>query len=272
MKKLLLLGASLLPALILAQQPPKTEPSTPIAKDEGQIIRLQGVPLESVLELYSRLTGRTILAAPNLPKVTFELDTPPLTNEEVIQLLDTALAQRQIIIIPQGNKTLKVVPAAEGPRQAMIPMEVKRDELPDAMGYVAVKVKIHHVLPSQLVDILNTFARMPMAVVALDDSLMLRDYAMNVKRMMEVIEDIDVKPTTFDEKIPLKNRAPEEISRIMTELTTGIDPPLSASMAFLPLNEAKALLVVAPFKAELERAKSIIEKLDQSQNSNPTQP
>ena len=167
---------------------------------------------------------------------------------------------------------VKVVPAAQAHLEALAPMEVKREKLPDAMGYVAVKVKIQHVLPSQLVDILNTFAAMPNAVIALDDSLMLRDYAMNIKRMMEVIEDIDVKPTTFDEKIPLKNRAPEEISRIMTELTTGIDPPLPASMTFLPLNEAKAVLVIAPFKAELERAKSTIEKLDQIQNSNPKQP
>ena len=271
MKKFFLLGAALVQAHLMAQPAPK--PAPPAPEDEGQIIRLQGVPLSTVLELYSRLTGKTVLAAQNLPKVTFDLSTlSPLTNDEAIHFLESALDQRAISIIPQGDKILKVIPSAETVKSTMAPMEVKRGKLPDTLGYVVVNVKIKNVLPHQLVDILTPFSSKPNAVIALDDSVLLRDRTLNVKRMLEVIEDIDLKPNAFNEKILLNNRTPEEICRIMRELTTDPNSPWPPSMTFLPLNGAKAVVVVAPFKSELTRAKSIINKLDQSKNSNPTQP
>ncbi len=271
MKKLLLLGTVLVQVHLPAQPAPK--PAPPAPEDEGQIIRLQGVPLSTVLELYSRLTGKTILAAQNLPKVIFDLKTlNPLTNYETIHFLESALEQRGISIIPQGDKILKVIPSAETVKNAMAPIEVKRGKLPDTLGYVVVKVKIKNVLPKQMIDILTPFSAKPNAVIALDDSVLLRDRTLNVKRMMKVIEDIDIKPVTFEEKIPVKNRTSGEICQLMNSLTSSLNSPWPASMAFLPLNEAKAVLVIAPFKSDLTRAKSIINKLDQSKNSNPTQP
>jgi hypothetical protein len=273
MKKLLLLGTVLVQVHLPAQPAPKPIPLAPELKDEGQIILLQGVPLETVLDLYSTLTGKTILAAQNLPKVIFDLKTlNPLTNDETIHFLESALEQRGISIIPQGDKILKVIPSAETVKNAMAPIEVKRGKLPDTLGYVVVKVKIKNVLPKQMIDILTPFSAKPNAVIALDDSVLLRDRTLNVKRMMKVIEDIDIKPVTFEEKIPVKNRTSGEICQLMNSLTSSLNSPWPASMAFLPLNEAKAVLVIAPFKSDLTRAKSIINKLDQSKNSNPTQP
>ena len=275
MKKILLLGAALFQAHLVAQPAPKPAPK-PVDltnKDEGHIIRLQGVPLETILEIYGTLTGKTILASLNLPKLAFDLYTlSPLTKEETIHFLESVLEQNAVAIIPQGNKVMKAMPSNETVKSAVVPIEVKREKLADTLGYVMVKVKIENVLPRQMIGILTPFSSKPNAVIALDDSLLLRDRTLNVKRMMEVIDDIDIKPVTFQEQISLKNRSPEEVCLIMQKLTAGLNSPWPSSMTFLPLNQAKALIVVAPLKSELARAKSIINKLDQPKNYEPTQP
>ena len=275
MKKLFFLGLALFGAHLVAQPAPKTvgPESPPANKGEDQIIRLKGAPLETILEIYGTLTGKTILASLNLPKLSFDLNTlSPLTKEETVHFLESVLEQNAVAIIPQGNKVMKAMPSDETVKSAVVPIEVKREKLADTLGYVVVKVKVENVLPRQMIGILTPFSSKPNAVIALDDSLLLRDRTLNVKRMMEVIDDIDIKPVAFEEKIPLKNRSPEEVCLIMQKLTAGLNSPWPSSMTFLPLNKAKALIVVAPLKSELARAKSIINKLDQPKNSEPTQP
>ena len=141
MKKLFFLGVALFEAHLVAQPAPKTVgPESPLPnKEEGQIIRLQGAPLETILEIYGTLTGKTILASLNLPKLSFDLNTlSPLTKEEPIHFLESVLEQNAVAIIPQGNKVMRAMPSNETVKSAVVPIELKREKLADTLGYVVV--------------------------------------------------------------------------------------------------------------------------------------
>ena len=81
-------------------------------------------------------------------------------------------------------------------------------QLPDLGQYMTHVVQLKYAKPSELVPVLTPFVKIPNAMLPLDANqiLVLRDYAENVKRMLEMIKEIDVAvPSEYvQEVIPIK--------------------------------------------------------------------
>src|SRR5207249_3670601 len=79
--------------------------------------------------------------------------------------------------------------------------------------------------PTELVPVLTPFASLATAVMPIDASqiLVLRDHTENVKRMLEMIERIDVMvPSEFiSEVIPIKYAKVEDIASALNSLSGG---------------------------------------------------
>jgi len=72
-------------------------------------INFQGVDLSQVLEVYSKLVGRTLLRA-GLPQASIILKTEtPLTKTEAIEALQAVLALNGISVVNVGDKFVKVL-------------------------------------------------------------------------------------------------------------------------------------------------------------------
>ena len=173
------------------------------------LIKFNEADLGQVLEIYQQLTGRTVMRGPTLPqtKITIQTQTE-LTRKEAIQALDSILSLNGIAMIPQGEKFVKAVPQGEAGTAAPRFNEVKRAELPESGSLVAQVVRLTNALPRDVAQALVPFAKLPNSVLGIDSAgiLVLRDYAENVKRMMEVLEQIDVVPQQEFESIviPIK--------------------------------------------------------------------
>ena len=76
-----------------------------------------------------------------------------------------------------------------------------------------------------MVQVLQPFAKIPNAILPIDSSqiLVLRDYTENVKRMLEMIKEVDVAvPSEFvDEVIPIKYALASEIASALNSLSSG---------------------------------------------------
>ena len=237
-KTAIITGILALATATLAQSVPQPTPQ-PVAqsialpsKDEAEPIvipaghTMQGVPLSALLEEYGRLVERTILAAQNLPKVTFDFKTNnPLTYQEARAFYETLLSQRQIAVIPLGEKFVQVIPAAEVSKTPPKFTTMSKDELPDGEIYIIKTVQLEHALPSELADVLNSYAKSPNAVQSIDSTktLVLRDYSSNVKRMLELIELVDVEEKIEDEYeiVRIKYALSDDIMAVLGNLTTG---------------------------------------------------
>ena len=200
------------------------------AGDEGEDVsgrmRLKDMAMPQLLELYGLFTGRSILRPANLPTVNFSF-TPQnrMTRGEAVEAIETMLALNEITVIPMGEKFAKAVPSANAPSEPpqFYPDDIK--ELPEAGRYVLVALQLKHVKPTEVLDALTPFSKLKKdAVLAIDGSrtLILRDYAQNVKRMSEIIEKIDV-PVPTEEKfeiIPIKYAMAADIATVLSTLTT----------------------------------------------------
>ena len=212
------------------EAPPIEAEDAPLAMDAVipmADLQLVNMPIEQFLKIYADYVNRTILrqsALPNL-NVTLEAQTP-LTVEEAIQAMDSVLSLNGYTTIPVGEKFITFVPSANALQEgAAFSTITAAEELPEANQFITHISQLKHILPSEAVPMLTPMAKNPAGIVALDVSktLVLRDNSSNIKRMLELLERIDIKPDEdFKLKvIPIRYGKVEEIYASMQELITG---------------------------------------------------
>lgn len=190
------------------------------------VLALQMADLEVVLTLYAELTQRTVLRATSLPKVQIMLSNQtPWTREEAVQALDTVLAMNGIAMVNVGEKFVSAVPANTVLQEGAAFAKGELKDLAETGQFVTKVLKLKHVLPSEMQQILASFAKTPNGLLAIDatQTLVLRDYPANVKRMSEMIEQLDVEVENDYklEVIPIKYGMVTDIYNTMSSLIGG---------------------------------------------------
>jgi general secretion pathway protein D len=220
-----------------AAAPTTTSPPTPITALSTNataddviippgLIKFQEADLAHVLDFYQDLTGRTVLRPATLPATKITLRTQvPLTRREAVQALDSILSMNQITMVPQGEKFVKAVPAAQSPTEAREFNQLPHMDIPNSGSVVAQIVQLSNAVPRDVAQALQPFAKLPNSILGIDSAgiLILRDYAENVKRMMEVLAKIDVVPVQEFEPvvIPIKYALAGDIADVIGSLTQG---------------------------------------------------
>ena len=190
--------------------------------------RLQGTPLEQVMELYSELTGRTVLRSPTVnfetTKITLNTKTP-LTTNEFLQALDSVLSLNSITVIPTGDKFLTVVPIAQQNMEGAAFSKLDTKDLPEAGQFITKIVQVKNAKPSEVVPALQPFQKSATAILPIDatGTLVLRDNAINIKRMLEVLEKIDVAVPSEEEfkVIPVNYAMAADVAQVLGGLTAS---------------------------------------------------
>jgi len=191
---------------------------------EPAVSRLQGMKLEQFLsEIYAPAVGKTLLRPEQLPgvSITLEMKTK-LTRQEFIQMCDHLLALNGVSTVPVGEKFITIVAEAQAGQQAAKFNTRTSDELPEAAQYIKQVVQLKSILPSKVQPVIAPFAKNPNGIVPFEESgvLVIRDYAINVKRMLEIIEKVDVA-SSFDlveEVIPIKYALASDIAAVLGQL------------------------------------------------------
>jgi general secretion pathway protein D len=185
-------------------------------------INFQGVDVSQVLEVYAQLVNRTLLRA-NLPDAKIVLKTQtPLTKTEAIQALQAVLALNNISVINVGDKFVKVVQSDLANSAGAELDRSGSTNLPNLGTYVTHITQLKYVKPTVMMPIIQPFAKLQNSITAIDDNgiLVIRDYAENVKRMLEMIEQIDVSvPAEYiSEVIPIRYAKVDEIASALNSL------------------------------------------------------
>jgi general secretion pathway protein D len=209
--------------------PPSTQ-ATNLAPEElipAGMIDFRGVDLAQVLKVYAELVNRTVLRPGNLAaqQQIFLTSQTPLTKREAMQALDAVLGINGVAMINVGDKFVKAVPTQTANTEGAAFNKLTVEQLPDLGQYVTHVVQLKYTRPSELVPVLTPFAKIPTAVLPIESSqiIVLRDFAENVKRMLEMIDKIDVAiPSEFvSEVIPIKYAKASEIAAALNSLSTG---------------------------------------------------
>jgi general secretion pathway protein D len=186
----------------------------------------QGVDVKQVLQIYSELVGRTLLMA-QPPAASIILKTQsPLTKSEAIEALQAVLSLNNIEVVNIGEKFVKVLPPDQAGGSGAKIDTSDASELPELGTYVTHIVHLNYVKPSAMQQILTPFAKLAGAIVPLDDNgiLVLRDNAENVKRMLELIDQVDTgggESEIISEVIPIKYALAADIASALNSLGGG---------------------------------------------------
>ena len=206
---------------------PPTTPAGAESESTVEAVNFKAMPLDQFLmEIYGEVAARTVLRPSSLPDVKITLITKtPLTKKELLQAFDAVLALNQITMIPVGDKFVEAVPQTQALMEGAALSKINPKDLPESSRFVTQIVQLTNALPSEVLPSLQPFAKIQGGVVAIDSSqtIVLRDYAPNVKRMMEVIEKVDVvTPTDYKlEVIPIKYGKVEDIYVVMSDLISS---------------------------------------------------
>ncbi len=194
---------------------------------EPGYIKFNNAPLENVFTVYADLVRRTILRAPNVngqQTITLYSQTE-LTESEARQAFDYIFAFNNISMIPMGDKFILAVPSSQALQEAVPFSNLDASQLPEAAQYITEIVHLTNALPSEVKQVITPLAKMPGGIIDIDgtQTLILRDYAVNVKRMLELIKGIDVsiEPDYKLEVIPIKYGKVGDIMGVMGSLIGG---------------------------------------------------
>ena len=188
-------------------------------------INFQGVDVNQVLDVYAKLVGRTVLRA-GLPTAQIVLRTEtPLTKTEAIQALQAVLALNGISLVNVGEKFVKVLPVDQANSAGAKMDQRDASQLPEMGSYVTHIVQLKYTKPSEMIPIIQPFAKLANSILAIDSNgiLVLRDNAENVKRMLEMIDQVDVSvPAEYiSEVIPIRYALAEDIASALNSLGGG---------------------------------------------------
>ncbi|MCW5554129.1 MAG: hypothetical protein KIS67_18480 [Verrucomicrobiae bacterium] len=206
--------------------PTATAPAPGDELISSSIINFTAADLNQVLTIYAELVGRTVLRPATLPGASIVLKAQtPLTRREAIQALDAVLAMNGVSMINFGEKFVKAVPSTMAPATGQEVNTDDPDQLPIIGSYVTRVVQTKYVKPSELVQTLTPFQSAANAILPVDASqiLVLRDNMENVKRMLEMVEKVDVmvEAEFISEVIPIKFAKAEDIATALGSLSSG---------------------------------------------------
>ena len=185
--------------------------------------------MEQILDQYGELVGRTLLRATAGPsavdasKSTITLKTRnPLTKTEAIMALETVLGMNGITVVPISDKFAKVVTEAAAPQ---VGARFSTNGVPEMGRFLTQIAQFRYVAADDVLKALQPFAKSQASIMVIPSTqtLVLRDYAENVKRMLEMIERIDI-PSTFEikpEVIKIKYALASDIQQVLGSLGSG---------------------------------------------------
>jgi general secretion pathway protein D len=186
------------------------------------VINFEGVDVNQVLDVYAQLVNRTLLRA-TLPQASIILKTQtPLTKTEAIEALKAVLALNNIAVVDVGDKFVKVSSVQDVNSEGAPIDNTSTANLPELGSYVTHIVQLRYVKPSEMLPIIQPFAKLQNSILPIDSNgiLVLRDFAENVKRMLEMIDRIDVSiPAEYiSEVIPIRYAQAEDIANALNSL------------------------------------------------------
>ncbi|MFN3564896.1 MAG: type II secretion system secretin GspD [Burkholderiaceae bacterium] len=266
--------ALMLPAAPLTAQQSGARGARPQAtgKEETVMLNFVQADLEAVVRAIGQFTGRQFVIDPRV-KGTINLVTErPVTKQQAYEQLLSALRLQGFTIVesPQPGGVARILPEADaklqGGRVVAPPAVAPRGD-----QIVTQVFQLSYESATNMVPILRPLIAPNNTISAYgpNNTLVITDYADNLRRIAQIIAAIDQPGAADAEIIPMKHGLAVEIAaiatRVLDEGARAAGQAVDAGQRVQVLAEPRtnSLIVRAASRARLYLAKQFIEKLDQ---------
>jgi len=253
-------GAMLCCAIVSA-----ISPMTAFAQDGGgAALNFVNADMESVIKAVGHYTGMTFIVDPRVKGTMSLVSERSLTKAQAFALLTSQLRLQGYAVVT-GDGFAKVVPEAEAKLQSS-PTQVGVGGARARGDQVATQVyRLQHESAANLTAVLRPLISPNNSIMADpgNNSLVITDYADNLRRISRIIAALD-GPTTADlDVIPIRNGIASDVATLVTRLMEPSAGGDSGRVTVLADARTNSVIVRAPSAGRASMAKSLIAKLDQ---------
>lgn len=193
-----LLPPAMRPVPVFAQAPPPPGPATTPASPGNErliLLNFRDSPLDQVLEFVAdNLLNRTMIKSPGLNATITLKSQTRLTVREALQAIEAVLAMNNITLVPMGDKFVKVVQTTAARQEGMpLSIALPEEKFPETDQLVSQVIALRYTEIAEITPIIQSLLHGYGKIQPLDraNSLLVTDTAMNLARIMEVLELID---------------------------------------------------------------------------------
>ncbi len=236
---------SYLSGLILACWPLALLAQEPAASDQGVVLQFPNNPVSDVIEVYEKLTGRSVIKRSEIfGGNTISLVTPkPVPREEAIRLIESALQLNDFVVSrDMSTDTIRIMPEDTSQANINVGLEVheRPEDLPENNIVIEYFMRLKHLDPVEAGSLfsnhigLNPYGRItpvisPAGLLITENSAIVRQL-IQVQRVMDKPHARAERVTEF---IDVEFAEASVIAQIIqATLTSRPDPPAAGDDTF----------------------------------------
>ncbi|MEO8904179.1 MAG: type II secretion system secretin GspD [Polyangiaceae bacterium] len=230
------------------REPPGAAPALPTSMDKiavatdvpfhpqpgGQLVKfnLQDADLAELVNHISGLTGKRFIYGAKVRQIKATVVSPePVTLEEAYQAFLSILDANGMTVVPHG-RFLKIIDSG-GVVTQPTPIIARGEPVPDSDRFVTRLYRLEHVGSDEALALLGKFKSKDgdISVYAPGKLLIITDTASQVRRLMRIVEEIDVGGSGQHMWIePVRNGTAQELAKRVNELfDLGTTPAAAAA-------------------------------------------
>ncbi len=253
--------------------------STPPKRGEPITLNFQNAEIEAVARTLSTVTGRNVVVDPRVKgSITLNTEAPVSPAQAFQQFVATLRLQGYAVVAADGMD--KIVPEADAKlHSGAVTVVEPAATAPSAGGNQLVThvIRLQFESANNLVTVLRPLIspNNPINVNPSTNTLVITDYADNLKRIERIVAALDVPNATDLEVIPLQHAIAADLAPLVQRLldssaSTAAAPggagggEAGAKTTLIAEPRANAIVVRAANQARLGLARSLIAKLDQA--------
>ncbi len=264
-------------ALALAATPVATGAQTSAPRSAAQdsdpvMLNFVGAELEAAVRAIGQYTGRQFVVDPRVRGTLTLVTERPVTKRQAYEQLLAALRLQGFTIVEPSRPDgiARIVPEADAKLQGG-PVVVPSTPTPRGDQVVTQVFRLRYESATNLVPVLrpliapnNTISAYPA-----NNSLVITDYAENLRRIGRIIESIDAPAAAESEIVQLKHGLAVDVAtianRVLDEGARAAGQAIDGGQRIQIMAEPRtnSLILRAASPARLALAKNLIERLDQ---------
>ena len=266
------------PQIVLAETGENTAPVTNASQDNRQVLstgtdkllfNFQDADIEAVVKTVSRMTGRNFLLDPRVKGKITIISSTPVSKNSAYQIFLSSLKAQGFAAVPGSGGIVRIIPVGEGKQNAV----ASGTQVPAGGDRLVTHVVfIENGNANDLIPLLRPLMAPTSQLSAYTpaNSLIITDYAQNIRRLLSVIKQIDQPVNAEVTVIPLKYASAVDMADLITRTMTaqrGTVPgqPVNAALpgiSIVPDLRTNSLLVRSSNPGQLKQLQSLIGKLD----------
>lgn len=206
--------------------------SQPSGSDNLVTMNFQDIDISVLAQFISEITHRNFIVDEKVRGKVTIISPTKVTTDEAYAIFQSVLQVKGYTTVESG-RVVKIVPSKEA-KQVGLPTVYNGSIASVGDEFITRLVPLRHVSANEIVQVLQPMVSGDGLVLPYPqtNSLILTDAATNVKRLLLMLEDLDVEGYEhLTEVIPLKHAVASDLAKKIEEILKGQDSSESSSIS-----------------------------------------